>query len=414
MWRLIYNICIHALLPFFVCFALFKRKIRKNLLERLFPVSESETSTDAVWIHAASLGEAVIAENLIGYLRNRISNPFLVTTNTYYTRDLLRKRLGDRVTVRSLPFDLPFSIRRFMGTSTFAALILVETEIWPNLIGIAARKRIPVIIVNGRVSDATVGRYRRLSFFLREVLSSVDLVLAQSEEHAERFVSLGMDRSRVVSTGNLKYYRELGTIRDESDRGETVVFGSIKEKELPFVAHAIRGLKDRFPDLLVYVAPREMGLVDAVQEELSKSHGIARYSLIKGSGVADRDVVLVDTVGDLMKIYGESRVAFVGGSLAPYGGQNILEPLFAGTPVVFGPYVDNFKAVADIILTCGAGLMVRDGESLLAAMTRVVEDPVTRKELVDAGKKVLSLQKGAMEESAARIMETICKNSQIS
>lgn len=414
MWRLIYNICIHAILPFFVCFALFKKKIRKNLLERLLPAPGNEAPGDVVWIHAASLGEAVIAENLIGYLRPRISNAFLVTTNTYYTRDLLRKRLGDRVAVRSLPFDLPFSINRFMGTSTFAALILVETEIWPNLIRIAARRGIPVVIVNGRVSDATVGRYRRLSFFLGKVLSSVDLVVAQSKEHAERFVSLGMDRSRVRSTGNLKYYRETGAPSDVSGRGQTVVFGSIKEKELPFVASAIRGLKERFPDLLVYVAPREMGLVDTVEEELSRSHRVARYSLIKQSGATDGDMVLVDTVGDLMRIYGESRVAFVGGSLAPYGGQNILEPLFVGTPVVFGPYVENFKSVADTVLTHGAGIMVRDEGSLLDAMARVLEDPVMRKDLVDAGKKVLSIQKGAMEESAALIMERICKNSQTS
>jgi 3-deoxy-D-manno-octulosonic-acid transferase len=414
MWRLIYNICVWAMLPFFTVFSLTKRKIRGNFLERLVPAPLTGAPADIIWIHAASLGEAVIAENLINHLRRRVPNPFLVTTNTYYTRDLLRKRVGDSVRVRSLPFDLPFSIKRFMGSSTFAALILVETEIWPNLIWIARSRRVPVIIVNGRVSDATVGRYKRFAFFLKRVLSSVDLVVAQSEEHAKRFVSLGMAPSRVVSTGNLKYYREIEGIPDGSVRGRVVTFGSIKEKELPLVVSAIHGLKRRFADLTLFVAPREMSLVGTVEEELSKSYGVTRYSATKGSGTPVSDVVLVDTVGDLMKIYRESAVAFVGGSLAPYGGQNILEPLFVGTPVVFGPYVDNFRAVAEAIIAHSAGFMVQDADDLLSVLTNVLEDSDMRQGLVDAGKSVLAIQRGVMEESAGRVLETIWKNSRSS
>jgi 3-deoxy-D-manno-octulosonic-acid transferase len=324
------------------------------------------------------------------------------------------RRLGDRVEVRSLPFDLSFSVNRFMGTATFAALILIETEIWPNLIWIARNRRVPGIVVNGRISDATIGRYRRLSFFLKKVLASVDLVLAQSEEQAERFASLGMPLERVVSTGNLKYYREIEGVPDGSDRGHAATFGSIKEKELPFVASAIHGLKDRFPDLRVYVAPRDMALVGTIDEELSKSYTVTFYSEAKRSGTACGDVVLVDTVGDLLNIYRESAVAFVGGSLAPYGGQNVLEPLFVGTPVVFGPYVDNFKAVAETILTQGAGFMVQDEDSLLSVMSRVLGDPDMRRELTAAGKTVLAIQKGVMEKAAGRILEIIWKNSRSS
>ncbi len=391
-----------------------KKKIRNNFLERVFPPPLKGLPADVVWIHAASLGEAVIAESLVNYMRRSIPNPFLITTNTYYTRDLLIKRLGDSVKVRSLPFDLSFSVNRFMGTSAFAALILIETEIWPNLIWIARSRRVPVIVVNGRISDATIGRYRRLSFFLKKVLSSVDLVLAQSEEQAGRFVSLGMPPSRAINTGNLKYYREIEGAPDGSSRGHTATFGSIKEKELPFVASAIHGLKDRFPDLRVYVAPRDLALVGTINEELSKSYTVTLYSEAKRSSTACGDVVLVDTVGDLVNIYQESSVAFVGGSLAPYGGQNVLEPLFVGTPVVFGPYVDNFKAVAETILAQGAGFMVQDGNDLLSVMSRVLGDPDIRQGLAAAGKTVLAIQKGAMEKAAGHILEIIWKNSQSS
>ena len=280
MWRLTYNICIWVILPFFAVFSLTKKKIRKNFLERLFPAPADGTRANAVWIHAASLGEAVIAENLLAHIRHRIPNPFLVTTNTYYTRDLLKKRLGDRAEVRSLPFDLPFSINRFIGTSTFAALILVETEIWPNLIWIAARRRIPVIIVNGRVSDATVGRYRRLSFFLKKVLSSVDLVLAQSEEHAKGSFPSACRRPSSKHGKPQILQRGRSTARWTAE-GSAIVFGSIKEKEFPLVASVIRGLKQRFPDLLVFMAPREMNLVETTEEELSKSHKVTRYSSSK-------------------------------------------------------------------------------------------------------------------------------------
>ncbi len=411
MWRLIYNIGIWVILPFFAAFSLTKKKIRSNFLERLFPLPLKENRAHVIWIHAASLGEAVIAENLIHYMRRTVTEPFLITTNTHYARDLLKRRLGDTVVVRSLPFDLPFSINRFMGTCKFAALILIETEIWPNLIWIAKEKGLPVIIVNGRISDATVGRYRKLAFFLGKVLASVDLVLAQSEEQSRRFALLGISPAKTINIGNLKYYRELDTALDGRAEAQVATFGSIKEKELPFIVSTVHGLKKRLPNIRIFVVPREMGLVDTIEGEISRSYPVKRYSLCKGLEGSDGDVVLVDTVGDLMGIYQQSSVAFVGGSLAPYGGQNVLEPLFAGTPVVFGRYVDNFRQVAETIVAQGAGFMVQDGEELLSKMLQILENPGIRNDLVEAGRNVLAIQKGAMEKAAKYITETIWKNS---
>ena len=186
MWRLTYNLLIHAFFPFFFLFSLTQKKIRKNFRERLIPAPAGMRLKDAVWVHAASVGEAVVAETFINHARQRMKNAFVVTTNTYYTRDLLRKKFAGSVDVFSLPFDLPYSLRRFIGSSSFAALLLVETEIWPNLIWTARRMHIPVLIINGRVSDVSLSRYRRLSFFLRRLFSSVDLVLAQSEDNAPK------------------------------------------------------------------------------------------------------------------------------------------------------------------------------------------------------------------------------------
>jgi len=411
MWRLTYNLLVLLALPFFLLFSLTKKKIRANLAERLFPEPIDTGVENRVWIHAASLGEAVIAENLVTYLHRTMANPFLVTTNTHYARDLLRKKLRDSAAIRSLPIDLRRSIERFMGRSSFAALLLVETEIWPNLIWIAKERHIPVMIVNGRISDRTIGRYRLLSFFVGKVLSSVDLVLAQSEEHARRFVSLGMAPSKVIDTGNLKYFREMGERPGESDGKHAVTFGSLKEKELPIVFPVIDEVRRRFPELTVFVAPRELSLVPAMERGLSEHHRVTRYSAMKKDQSEGGDVVLVDTVGDLVSLYGRSMAAFVGGSLAPYGGQNVLEPHFVGTPVLFGPYVENFREPAEEIVASGAGFQVRDGDDLLAILTRVLGDPEIRMGLAKAGKSVLEKQRGAMEKAASLISEMVWKNS---
>lgn len=407
MWKLIYNLLIHSALPFFAAYSLTNKKIRANFAERLFPAPVRPGLHDPIWIHAASIGEGLIAQNLVAYARKKLDNDFVITTNTFYTRDMLRSRLGSAATVLSAPFDVPSAIRHFMGTTRFAALLLVETEIWPNLIWTARSRNIPVVIVNGRISDATVGRYRRLSFFLGNVLSSVDCVLAQSEEHARRFISLGVSPSKVITTGNLKYYRD--SAADPPAAKENIaVFGSIREKEVPAVASVIDRLREKVPGIRVYVVPRELHLVTMLEDRFKSA---VRYSAVKANQAAESDVVLVDTVGDLLGIYARSSVAFVGGSLEPYGGQNILEPLFVGTPVVFGPHVANFRDAAAGIIDHAAGFMVRDADELLSTMLRILSDARLRTRLAAAGRTLLELQKQVMETTLHHVTETICRNS---
>jgi 3-deoxy-D-manno-octulosonic-acid transferase len=411
MWKVAYNLVIHLIFPFFALIALTKKKMRENFLERLWGGTNPATQP-AVWIHAASIGEAVIAENLANYMSSRTPDAcFTVTTNTYYARDLLRKRFGERVYVSSLPFDLPFSIKRFMKGSTFHAVILVETELWPNLIWAAHGKGIPVIIVNGRISDDTLAQYRRFSFFLKHVLAAVTLVIAQSEEQAERFRSIGMDPSRIVQAGNLKYYRFLEHPPGTSIKADTICFGSVKEKELPFILPIIEPLIRGFPGYSVYVVPRDLNLIDMIEENLPKHLRVSRFSNLKGSPPPQVDVVVVDTVGDLMTIYSHSRVAFVGGSLAPYGGQNILEPLFFGTPVLFGPHIENFREVGAMILNAKAGLMVHDGKELLETIQVLLCNAEKRESFGDAGLRLIGEQEGAMAKTVSLIMEAAWKNS---
>jgi 3-deoxy-D-manno-octulosonic-acid transferase len=412
MWKYLYNIAVHSALPLFSLFALFNRKIRENFRERLVPRSIQGGSRDRLWIHAASLGESAIAQNLVEQICLKAPQArFLVTTNTYYARDLLERKIGRNVLVCSLPLDLPFSINRFLGNSVFGGLILVETELWPNLIWTAHRRRAPVIIVNGRISDSTIRKYRYLLPLLKSVFSCVDLVLAQSDSHADRFIQLGMDPRKVISVGNLKYFRNIHGLPRRQNTYEVVTFGSIKEKEVESIVGVILNLKERFPRLKVFVAPREFHLTNTIEESLRGSLKTIRYSALKEHREwDDYDVSVVDTVGDLIDIYGESHVAFVGGSLAPYGGQNMLEPLFFQTPVLFGPHVENFAEVAKEILAVGGGMVVKDAGELLESISFLLQHDDTRIQMGQAGRGIIDAQNIVMAETVTRIREVLWNN----
>lgn len=408
MWKIIYNIIVNlAVLPFII-YGLTKKKIRKNLFERFSVTTKGLHLKDTIWIHAASVGEAAIAENLMNSLRQRTTRyRFIFTTNTYYTRDMLRTKLGKDVSIFSMPFDLSYLVSHFIDTSQFKGLVIIETEIWPNLIWQAQKHRIPVVIVNGRISDKTITTYRRFSSFLNHVLQHVSHVAAQSEEHRQRFISIGMDPKKVSSTGNIKYCRMIKDVSKEGIKENVITFGSIKEKELEIVLPVIVSLKNDFPDSLIYVAPRELHLTTTIETELSKSFSVMRFSSYKVGAKHESDIIIVDTIGDLVNIYGKSMIAFVGGSLAPYGGQNILEPLFFGTPVVFGHHIENFKDIANIVIENKAGIMVNNGQELYTTIKQIVSDESLRQAMGTAGKLIIQQQQDGMRKTVDIIMNLI-------
>jgi 3-deoxy-D-manno-octulosonic-acid transferase len=412
MWRVIYNVLITLCFPFFVLYGLTRQKIRKNLLERLFPSIKKSDIDNALWIHAASIGEAIIADNLIKYMiKEGRTDTFLITTNTYYTRELLLKKTEAPIQAHALPFDLLFSIKRFLNQGTPKGLLIIETEIWPNLIWQVKKQAVPVIIINGRISDSTYKNYLTFSFFMKSVLSHVDLVLAQSEEHRERFIKIGMDPARVIATGNIKYFRELEYVKDRAEKKHIVTFGSIKEKELNAIYMAIEDIKNNFPDYTIFIAPREIHLTSTIEKDLSLSFSVKRYSTLRNREDSDADIVIVDTIGDLLHIYGQSRVAFVGGSLAPYGGQNILEPLFFETPVLFGPFIENFKDIAYSVIEHNAGMMVHNADELMNKIATLLNDNNLRQEMGENARLVIEEQQQAMKKTVELIL-TVIKTTQ--
>jgi len=365
---------------------------------------------DAIWIHAASIGETVIAENLMRSMKHHLqTQQFIITTNTYYARDMLWRKFKNSVPVYSLPFDLLWSIKKFINGSHFKALILVETELWPNLIWQAKSHHIPVIIVNGRISDKTLHTYQTISCFMKSVFSNIDLILAQSDDHAMRFISLGMNPERIKSIGNLKYFREI-----EYDKplrkNNFITFGSIREKEIDQIFSVIKNLKQTCTDVSYFIAPRELHIINTIEKLFSSHFTTIRYSARRQQHEDEGDIVIVDTVGDLLDIYRYSKIAFVGGSLAPYGGQNILEPLFFGTPVIFGPYVENFKDIAETIIQNKAGIMVHNSDELFEQIQTLLNNDTMREQMGKEGLAIIKHQSEVMKTAVEHIMELLARS----
>jgi 3-deoxy-D-manno-octulosonic-acid transferase len=414
MWQIIYNVLITLFLPFVVLFGLTKKKIRANLRERLFPSVRKGDIDKTLWVHAASIGEAIIADNLIRYMSKQgQAQRFLITTNTHYTKDLLVKKTYATTQTYALPLDFFFSVKRFLNREVPKCLLIIETEIWPNLIWQVKRLSVPIIIINGRISDRTFKNYLTFSFFMKTVLSHIDLVLAQSEEHRERFIKIGMDPVRVVTTGNIKYFRESEDIKVPTERKKIVTFGSIKEKELDAVYKTIREVKSIFPDYQIFIAPRELHLTNIIEKDLSSSFSVVRYSTLRNSSDSDADIIIVDTIGDLLHVYSQSRVAFVGGSLAPYGGQNVLEPLFFATPVLFGPFMENFKDIAQSVIKQNAGIMVHSADELTKKTAMLLNDDDLRRKMGENARLVIEQQQQVMKKTI-ELIETVVKTGQLS
>lgn len=410
MWKLIYNILTLCALPLLILIGFTNAKMKPNFRRRLIPPCDP-ASPGAIMIHGASIGEAVIARNLADCLSSRGGHgKFLITTNTYYSEEMLRKKPAQGYDLRceALPFDLGLSVGRFLDHFRPSSIIVVETEIWPNLVWGARKRNIPLIIVNGRISDKTLKTYQKLSPFMRSVFNSMDCVVAQSDEHRQRFISIGMGPDRTFVTGNVKYYRPaIKGMTDKAGRDTVITFGSVKEKELDEVYSAINLLKQSFPGSRYYIAPRELHLAENIETDLSRKYSTARYSRIKGGTDDGADIVVVDTVGDLQGIYGHSAVAFVGGSLAPYGGQNMLEPLFVGTPVLFGPFTDTFHDIAEAILHNKAGFLVKTGREIHEAIVRLLGDEHLYTATQKAGNDIVAQQTHVMEETAGIIMNRL-------
>lgn len=365
--------------------------------------------TPTCWIHAVSVGEAATAVPLVEAIRKRWPTlRVIVSTVTPTGAHVVRDRLGSRVTHCYFPLDLPGPVRRAIGAIAPAFFIALETELWPNFFRELARRGIPSMIVNGRISDRSFRRYRWIRFLLRRLLRQITVFAMQSHEDARRVIALGAPAERVVVTGNLKteplppeagaekvWERLLGLSGAEL----VWVAGSTHRGEEAIILETFRDLRARYPSLILVIAPRDPGRISEV-ERLFRDWGLqgVRRTTLPGN-LARRDAILLDTVGELAQLYGLADVVFVGGSLVPWGGHNMLEPALHRKPVLFGPHTTNFRESAELLLRSGGAIQVRDSQELRAALERLLADPGLRAWMGEAGFQTVGARRGVVADT---------------
>lgn len=367
-----------------------------------------------LWIHAASVGEMQLAASLVNALRARVPDvPILVTafTTTGAARALALK---PGITVRYLPYDLPGAVRRFLVRTRPRVAIILETELWPVLFGLCRRRGIPLMIASARLSSRSVHRYRRFATLFRPALRGA-LIAAQSPEDAERFRTIGAEPQRTHVIGNLKFDFTLPP--DIAERGTRLraryaphrplwVAGSTREGEDALVIAAHRHVREALPNALLALAPRHPQRFEAVAAALS-AQGIAfvRHAQAPTAEVAaSAAVVLVDSLGELLEFYAAADAAFVGGSLVPAGGHNLLEPAALGRPIATGPHQFNAEDVARRLFECGAARRVCDEQTLGETMIEWLRDPPAGAQTGARGKEMIAANRGALERLLALIV----------
>jgi len=364
-----------------------------------------------IWVHAVSVGEVQAATALILALRQRYpETPVLVTTFTPTGAARARASLRDAAEVRFLPFDLPGSVRRFLDRARPQLAVIIETELWPNLYRQCRIRRIPLVIASARLSRRSIDRYRLLGALFRETVGRGVVIAAQAEADAERFRALGAAADSTHITGNLKFDFTLPA--DISDGGKRLrehyapgravwVAGSTHgggEEEAVLAAH--RRVSAVRSGALLVLAPRHPNRFDEVAGWLERQ-GVA-FTRRSQSSAADArqgsSVLLLDTLGELLYFYAAADVAFVGGSLAPIGGHNLLEPASLGLPVLTGPHNSNGEDVVRLLLDCGAAKIVRSGAQLGSQVAELLADPGLRTEMGNRGRVAVERNRGALEK----------------
>ncbi|MDH3616582.1 MAG: lipid IV(A) 3-deoxy-D-manno-octulosonic acid transferase [Gammaproteobacteria bacterium] len=374
-------------------------------------------SDDVIWVHAVSVGEVRTVSRLVEFLKNEYpDSQILITTMTPTGSAQVRQTHGDSVLHCFAPYDLPGSVRRFLDRVRPRLAFVIETEFWPNILRMCEERSIPTLLLNVRVSPKSFRGYALFPRFMRGMLGRPSVMAAQSEDDASRLLALGACAERVVVTGNLKFDvsppRALSEtameLRNRWGKSRPVwIAASTHDGEEKKVLEAFRVLRKSHPDTLLVVVPRHPERFANVAKICRRSgYKVALHSETR-KGLAETDILVGDTMGELAGMYGAADVAFVGGSLVRHGGHNLVEAMAVGTPVVFGPHVFNFEQSSRTALNYGAAEQVQDPGELAATVQKYLDDPELRDRAADAAKRVIEDSRGSLQATEALIRETV-------
>jgi 3-deoxy-D-manno-octulosonic-acid transferase len=435
------------LVPYWLVQGLRHGKYLSNLWQRLgfsFP-SLAALPTEragAIWIHAVSVGEVLSGITLARRLKQTYPNrPLIISTTTLTGQALARERMAFADAVIYFPLDWSFCVRRAMDSVHPSLILVLETEIWPNCLREAGRRKVPVVFVSGRISDRSFARYQSylgvfgffLRPFLKDALSNASAFLMQNEKDAERIRAMGASPDRVRVSGNLKYDQELPAPTPlavwleaevkRSGRSPIIVAGSVVATEEPHALIAFGTLQGEYPKALLVLAPRKPECFDEAADFINESHrkfirrsqlpipGPAQSQASAATGnstiPADVTVLLLDSIGELASLYRLADGAFVGGSLVSFGGHNILEPAAFGKIPVFGPSMENFAEIASRFVSAGAALQVESPEDVGVAWIELFRDPDRMKKMGETARRLIEDSRGATDRAIVEIAKRL-------
>ena len=412
--------------PYLAYQAIRYKKYISSLSQRMgyLPVSFNLDGEESIWIHAVSVGEVLTARALIADLKRRYPQlRIFLSTTTLGGQQVARRNVQDVDAVFYFPFDLAFIVRRTLRLVKPRVFIMMETEIWPNLLRACKTLGVATVMVNGRISSRSYPRYRLVRPFRRNVLMHVDKFCMQSEESARRIIDIGADPAKVTVTGSLKFdsldvpgastiegrgqNRVLRYFRMTSGRPVVVAGSTMRGEEQPLL-QAFRRLRSSVTNPLLVLAPRNPERFGEVVQ-MARTHAFVtvRRSDLPIDAEPRAEVVVLDTVGELAQVYQIATAVFVGGSLVDTGGHNILEPAVFGKPIVFGPHMQNFKEIAATFVAHDAAVQIPNARGLEDALLALLIDPVRRARLGAAARALVESNRGAKEKSLAVIGQVL-------
>jgi len=416
LYDLIFLLFSIAYLPYL----LLKGKAHKDFLQRFgfLPDYLKSHNNDAIWVHAVSVGEVLAVKGLIERLKEAFPEKRILLSTTTKTGNETAKRIfGDSIPRFFFPVDIYGVIQKTLNFINPAFFILVETEIWPNLILELSNRKIPVFVVNGRISDKSFKGYRLIRFFFANSLKKINAFLMQTSQDAERIIALGAPLQRVKVTGNVKYDQPQTTGEkleglDKKSLGleekeDLLICGSTHPGEEEILLSSYKKLLEDFSSLRLLIAPRHIDRVTNI-EELCTKFGFKSLKVSKLKTQRSRNpILLLDTIGDLSRLYSVGTVVFMGGSFIKKGGHNIIEPAVYAKPILFGPYMHNFRDMAEQFLNEKAAIRVSDEEELVDTVSMLLKDRTRAREMGERAASLVERNKGAVDRIVSEVKRYI-------
>ena len=400
-------------LPFFLLIGLLRGKYLSNFPERM-GLYRSKSGEHDVWLHAVSVGEALAARTIIASIKKLRPDTSMVITTTTLTGQAQARRLYPDATVTYFPFDFAFAVRRFLHHHKPRVFATMETEIWPNVTRLAHASGARLLLANARISDRSFPRYRAFRMIVGRVLRHYSRILAREETDRTRFIAIGAPKDIVETSGNVKFDYELDETPLEIDTQlraiigsrHVLVLGSTMEGEDETLLPEIESLLAD-ANAFVIVAPRKPERFELVAGLLATtSLRFVRRSEIGKKPVA-ADLLLLDSIGELARVYRYATAAFIGGTLQPFGGHNPIEAAAAGVPVCFGPSMSNFREIAEVFLRSKGAEQVESARDVIAFARRMFDDETARTAMGERARQTVLQNRGASERTARRIVELL-------